>query len=357
MSGKKQRVVIAMSGGVDSSVAAAILVEAGYDVIGIMLTLWNEPGLECDNRCCTPDSMALARRVAAKIGIPFYTIDAKQQFYDHVVRYFLDGTLAGITPNPCGVCNQFIRWDFLLNRALLLDAHFLATGHYVRISKSLDGFYTLSKARDQRKDQSYILYSLTQSKLSHALFPLGQMQKTEVREIARALELPVADKPDSQDLCFLGNGSYQEFVLRQSQNSVKPGPIKDFHGNKIGEHQGLPFYTIGQRKGLGISNPVPFYVLEKDIIGNALIVGPDSSLGRNTLIASDLNWISGNPPRMPIIAQVKIRYRAPAIQGTAIPLPSGEVRVEFSTPLRDITPGQVVVFYNEDECLGGGIIR
>jgi tRNA-uridine 2-sulfurtransferase len=357
MTGKKQRVVVAMSGGVDSSVAAALLVEAGYDVIGIMLKLWNEPGQECVNRCCTPDSMALARRVAAKIGIPFYSIDAKQTFYDQVVRYFMDGYLNGKTPNPCGVCNQFIRWDFLLTRALSLEANYLATGHYVHLTQSGKGLYSLLQALDHQKDQSYILYTLTQEQLSHALFPLGQFKKTEVREIAQSLNLPVADKPESQDLCFLGNGSIKDFIIRQSGQLIEPGPIKDITGNKIGEHQGLPFYTIGQRKGLGISSTIPLYVLKKEIKGNTIIVGPKTSLGQTELLASHLNWISGIPPQTPFIADVKIRYKAQLIKTTTIPLPSGDVRVEFPSPLRDITPGQVVVFYNKEECLGGGIIQ
>ncbi len=349
--------MVAMSGGVDSSVAAANLVEAGYDVIGIMLNLWSKSGQECENNCCTPEAMALARRVAAKIGIKFYTIDAKKPFYDHVVRYFIDGYLNGKTPNPCGVCNRFIRWDFLLYRALSLEADFLATGHYVRLSKSIQGRYTLSKAFDQQKDQSYILYTLTQSQLSHALFPLGQLDKTEVREIARSLGLPAADKSDSQDLCFIGNGTYQDFLIRHSNQLIKPGPIKDMEGNRIGEHRGLPFYTIGQRKGLRLSRSSPYYVVEKDFHENALIVGPETSMGRSELLAKEVNWINGISPEAPFSAQVKIRYKSPVFQAIITPFRTGDVWVAFPSPLRDITPGQVVVFYNDDECLGGGIIQ
>ncbi len=357
MTGNKQRVVVAMSGGVDSSVAAALLVEAGYSVTGIMLNLWNEPGQECENRCCTPESMALARRVAAKIGIPFYTMDSKQPFYEHVVKFFINGTLSGQTPNPCGACNKYIRWNFLLDHALSLDAQFLATGHYAHISKSSQGLYHLHKGLDPQKDQSYILYSLTQNQLSHALFPLGNMSKTEVRGIAHSLCLPVADKPDSQDLCFLGDGSLREFVTRQSDQIIQPGLIKDQKNNVIGEHQGLPFYTIGQRKGLGISHPVPLYVLEKKYRENTIIVGPESSLGRYELEASEINWIGGTPPQSPFSAEVKIRYKALAVQATVAPLQTGDIRIKFQTPLRDITPGQIVVLYKQDECLGGGIIQ
>jgi tRNA-specific 2-thiouridylase len=357
MKGQKQRVVVAMSGGVDSSVAAALLVEAGFDVTGIMLKLWNEPGQDCENRCCTPDSMALARRIAAKIGIPFYTVDAKQAFYDQVVRPFIDAYLSGVTPNPCGMCNRLIRWDFLLNLALSMDASFLATGHYVRLSRSSEGSYHLYKSQDSRKDQSYILYSMTQNQLSHALFPLGQFEKSQVREIARSLDLPVADQPDSQDLCFLAGGTIENFLTRQSSRSVVPGPIVDITGKKLGEHRGLVIYTIGQRKGIGISNPEPLYVIDKDRRTNTLIVGPASSLGQKHLLASELNWIQGLPPRSPIDAQIKIRYQSPAIESILNPLPNGDVRIEFNSPLRDITPGQIVVFYRKDECLGGGIIQ
>jgi tRNA-uridine 2-sulfurtransferase len=357
MGDKKHRVVVAMSGGVDSSVAAALLVEAGFEVIGIMLKLWSEPGLECENRCCTPDSEAMARRVAAKIGIPIYTIDAKEPFYKYVVTSFIDGYLNGTTPNPCGVCNQFIRWDFLLSRALELDAHFLATGHYARRIKSPQGQYLLLRGIDYKKDQSYILYSLTQSQLSHALFPLGNFNKPQVREMARAFDLPVAEKPDSQDLCFIGNGSYQDFLLRQSNLTIKPGPIKDLNGQIIGEHKGLSLYTIGQRKGLGISGLEPQYVLLKDALNNAIIIGPKSSLGRNDLQAEKINWVNGIPHNIPFTAQAQIRYKAPAIHSTIIPHSYGGARVEFSMPLRDITPGQIITFYNGEECLGGGIIR
>jgi tRNA-uridine 2-sulfurtransferase len=238
-----------------------------------------------------------------------------------------------------------------------LEANYLATGHYVRQSKSEEGLYSLFKALDHHKDQSYILYTLSQEQLSHALFPLGHVKKTEVREIALSLNLPVANKPESQDLCFLGNSTIKDFLIRQSGQSIEPGPILDINGNKIGEHQGLPFYTIGQRKGLGISSKVPLYVLMKEIQENTIIVGPKTSLGQSELLVSHLNWISGIPPQAPFIADVKIRYKAQFIKTTTVPLPSGDMRVEFFSPLRDITPGQVVVFYNKEECLGGGIIQ
>jgi tRNA-specific 2-thiouridylase len=238
-----------------------------------------------------------------------------------------------------------------------MDASFLATGHYVRISRSTEGSYHLHKSQDSRKDQSYILYSMTQNQLSHALFPIGQFEKSQVREIARSLDLPVADKPDSQDLCFLADDTLENFLSRQSSRSVVPGPIVDTTGKKLGEHRGLAIYTIGQRKGIGISNPEPLYVIDKDRRTNTLIVGPASSLGQKHLLASELNWIQGVPPPSPINARTKIRYQSPAIDSILYPLPNGDVRIEFDIPLRDITPGQIVVFYKDNECLGGGTIQ
>jgi tRNA-specific 2-thiouridylase len=346
-----------MSGGVDSSVAAALLVEKGYEVIGLMLRLWSEPGLETANRCCTPDAMAMARRVSAFLGIPFYAVDAQQPFHQTVVRYFNDGYTQGKTPNPCLVCNRFIRWDLLFNRALALGAKFMATGHYARLRKQGDGKFELLRARDASKDQSYILHILNQNQLSQSTFPVGNYQKTEVRQIARLFDLPVAERADSQDLCFLGNGDYRQFLLRNRPGVQNPGPIINRRGDALGEHQGLAFYTIGQRKGLGISSAIPLYVLDKDLRRNALIIGTVDELGRSELIAKEVNWISGIPPEQPLHLQVKIRYKAKDVWATVSPLPDSQVRVEFDEPVRDITPGQAAVFYDEDVCLGGGIIQ
>src|SRR5512146_1277332 len=247
---KKPTVVVAMSGGVDSSVTAALLKQQGYDVIGMMLRLWNEPGKEAANRCCTPDAMELARRVAAKIGIPFYAVDAQQAFYDQVVKYFMDGYSQGDTPNPCLVCNRSIRWEFLLQRALSLGAKHMATGHYVRLLREESGQAHLLRAIDRTKDQSYVLHVLDQVKLAHALFPLGEFTKPQVRQMARDFNLPVAERADSQDLCFLADDNVRNFLLRHVPGIQQPGPIYDREGNRLGDHQGLAFYTIGQRKGL-----------------------------------------------------------------------------------------------------------
>ncbi len=352
-----ERVVIAMSGGVDSSVAAALLKQQGYQVIGMMLRLWSEPGRESANRCCTPESMALARRVAARIEIPFYAVDAKEAFHESVVRFFEDGYLRGVTPNPCLVCNRQIRWGFLLEQALSLGANYLATGHYARLRQNGDGGLQLLRAFDQEKDQSYVLHVLGQKQLCHALFPLGEYSKPQVRQLARDFSLPVSERAESQDLCFLGDGNYREYLQRNAPQTANPGPILNPNGQTVGQHQGLAFYTIGQRKGLGLSAPQPLYVLDKDLQRNTLIVGGVDQLGKSELVASRVNWVSGTPPSQPFRAEVKIRYRAKGAWGVVTPLEDQGVQVRFDEPLRDITPGQAAVFFDGLICLGGGIIQ
>jgi tRNA-uridine 2-sulfurtransferase len=353
---KTTRVVVAMSGGVDSSVAAAMLHERGYEVIGMMLRLWSEPGSESQNRCCTPDSMALARRMAARLDIPFYVIDAKQIFYDTVVSYFKQGYLQGNTPNPCLVCNQRIRWGFLLQHAQALGADYMATGHYVRLRWAESGRVQILRAFDEQKDQSYVLHVLNQDQLNQALFPLGEYSKTQVREMARNFGLPAASRPDSQDLCFLGSGDYRDFLKRNLPEVQKPGRILNVEGQPIGLHEGLAFYTIGQRKGLGIASSVPLYVLEKDPKDNTLVVGPKEALGKRSFQAKNLNWVSGEPPDSPFRAEVKIRYKAAYAGCTATLQGENTVEVLLDEPLRDITSGQAAVFYDGAICLGGGII-
>jgi tRNA-specific 2-thiouridylase len=353
---KSIRVVVAMSGGVDSSVAAAMLQDQGYEVIGMMLRLWSEPGTESHNRCCTPDSMALARRVAARLDIPFYVIDAKQIFYDNVVSYFKQGYLQGETPNPCLVCNQRIRWGFLLQHAQTFGAEYMATGHYVRLRETESGSVQILKAVDAHKDQSYVLHVLNQDQLKHALFPLGEFTKTQIREMARSFGLPVASRPDSQDLCFLGYEDYRNFLRRNLPEVQRQGKILNMEGQPIGLHEGLAFYTIGQRKGLGIASSIPLYVLDKNLKDNTLVVGPKEALGKRTFQAKDLNWVAGAPPASPFRSQVKIRYKA-AYAGCTVTLQEGNtLLVLLDEPLRDITSGQAAVFYDGEICLGGGII-
>jgi tRNA-uridine 2-sulfurtransferase len=349
------KVVVAMSGGVDSSVAAALLKEQGYDVIGMMLRLWSEPGKEDSNRCCTPDSMAQARRVAAILDIPFYVVDAKDVFHDTVVQYFLDGYARGETPNPCLVCNRQIRWTFLLDHALALGADYMATGHYVRIRK-VDDNYQLLRAVDKSKDQSYVLHVLNQDKLKHALFPVGDYPKAGIRAIAETHGLPTASRKDSQDLCFLAGDDYRNFLQRNASDMLKAGDIVTRGGAVLGQHTGLANYTIGQRKGLGVASPVPLYVLGKDAAANAVIVGTQDELGSRELTARDVNWLNGETPREPFRAEVKIRYTAKEAEALVTPNNGNHAQVRFDAPQRDITAGQAAVFYQGDVLIGGGII-
>ena len=349
--------MVAMSGSVDSSVAAALLVKQGYEVIGMMMRLWSEPGKEESNRCCTPDAMAVARRVAAKLDIPFYAVDAQNEFYNSVVSYFVDGYAQGITPNPCLVCNRHIRWDYLLNRALAIGASYLATGHYARLKNTEEGRIQLLRGIDRGKEQSYVLYVLNQKQLSNTMFPLGGYTKSAVRQIAAELNLPAADRNDSQDLCFLAGGDYRNFLLRNAPQLETPGPILSRKDETLGQHRGHAFYTIGQRKGLQVSSSRPLYVLDKDVSRNALIVGQKNELGKQELIAKEINWISGHPPVSPVLSQVKIRYKAKKANALVTPLDSNRAHVRFDDPLIDITPGQAAVFYKGEVCLGGGVIQ
>jgi tRNA-specific 2-thiouridylase len=355
---KMSKVVVAMSGGVDSSVAAALLKEQGYEVIGMMLRLWSEAGKEESNRCCTPDAMALARRVAAKLDIPFYVIDAKEIFRDTVVKYFLEGYARGETPNPCLVCNRQIRWIYLLDHALALGADFMATGHYVRLRGGGNGRMQLLRAVDAAKDQSYVLYVLSQEKLGKALFPVGDYPKPEVRKIAESFGLPTASRHDSQDLCFLAGDDYRNFLQRNAAEMLRPGPIVTSDGRLLGEHSGLASYTIGQRKGLGVASAMPLYVLGKDASNNSLVVGEAEELGAQELIADEVNWITGAAREASFRAAVKIRYTAREAPAEVMPIGDGrQVKIHFDAPQRDITPGQAAVFYEGEAVVGGGIIH
>lgn len=360
MMSKKETVVVAMSGGVDSSVAAALLVERGYNVIGMMMRLWAEEtsvGFAGHNRCCTPDQMADARRIANMLDIPFYVIDTKDVFRKNIVQFFIDGYSDGVTPNPCMECNRHIRFDWLLRHAMSMDADYLATGHYARITETEDGTRQLRMGRDPKKDQSYVLSVLTPQKIKHAMFPIGEYEKPEVRKMAESLGLPVAKKSDSQDLCFLGDGDYRRFLREHAEQMFEPGPIQTRTGEFLGEHTGLPNYTIGQRKGLGIAAAEPLYVLEKDTQHNTLVVGTRDQLGNDTLTAKRMNWVMGSPPDNVFRAEVKIRYKATPSPATVTVLDDERVQVVFDTPRRDITPGQGAVLYSHDLCYGGGVIE
>lgn len=353
------RVVVAMSGGVDSSVAAALLVEQGYDVVGMMMRLWSEETVAggAHNRCCTPDQMADARRIAAQLGIPFYVLDTKEVFRNTIVEFFVDQHRQGVTPNPCLECNRQIRFRYLLENALALDAQYLATGHYAQVSQDADGRFMLKKSADAHKDQSYVLSVLGQEQLSHALFPVGGYTKPEVREIAKRFGLATASKQDSQDLCFIGDNNYRRFLTDHAPEVMVSGPIVRKNGDVVGEHHGLVNYTIGQRKGLGLSSPDPLYVIGINPQQNVLVVGTADELGRSTLTAKRVNWVSGITPTEPFRAEVKIRYKATPVPALVKPLPDARMSIIFDGALRDITPGQGAVVYNSDQVLGGGVIE
>ncbi len=350
-------IVVAMSGGVDSSTVAALLVEQGYQVTGMMLRLWSEEGKECSNRCCTPDSVFAARRIAAMLGIPFYVIDAQQLFYEQIVNYFINGYKSGETPNPCILCNQSIRWGFLLNHALSIGADAFATGHYARLMKDPEGNIHLLKGLDKAKDQSYVLSMLSKTQLQKTLLPLGEMEKSEVRQHARRFNLPVAEKHDSQDLCFLGDKDYRDFLTKYAPECLRPGKITTLDGRKIGDHEGLAAYTIGQRKGIRIADIDPYYVIDKEFNSNTLIVGKKFQLGKKEIMIRNFHWINDVNVDKDFIAEVMVRYRANLYPAYIQKLDNNDVQIHFDNPVRDITAGQLAVVYQGDEVLGGGFIQ
>lgn len=357
------KIVVAMSGGVDSSVAAAMLKEEGYEVIGATMQIWpsNELADEADrfNGCCGLDAVSDAKRVARKLGITHYVMNFRDIFAEKVISNFCREYSRGRTPNPCIRCNEHIKFDALLKRARELNADFVATGHYIRIERDeASGRYLLKKGVDRRKDQSYVLYVMTQEQLRHALTPLGGLTKERVRQIARELGLPVADKAESQEICFIPDGDYTRFVKEYMPQAARPGPILDREGNILGQHRGILFYTIGQRKGLGISAGEPLYVVDIDWERNAVIVGTKGEVYRDELLASDLNWIAIEPPQQSLELKAKIRYRHREADAVISPLSTGDrAHVKFKQPQMAITPGQAIVFYDEDNVVGGGTIE
>ncbi len=351
-----EKVVVALSGGVDSSVAAALLVEQGYEVTGVSLKLWSAPGCEEENRCCTPQTRQLASQLAKQLGIPFHILDAQEAFRQAVVQRFLDGYSRGLTPNPCVYCNRYLKWDYLWRFAQSVGAKAIATGHYARLRRGMDGTYELWKGADASKDQTYFLSLLTQQHLAHTLFPLGEYTKVEVRQIAQAHRLPSADAPESQDLCFLGGRDYRDFLSEYVPQVVQPGEIVDRQGKVLGSHNGLAFYTIGQRKGLPPAAQA-LYVYQKDVGHNRLVVGTEAELGADSMQVCEINWIAGDPPAKRFEAEVKIRFKAIPTPAQVEILPESGAMVHFVKPLRDITPGQLAVFYADEKVLGGGWIE
>lgn len=364
-----KKVLVAMSGGVDSSVAAALLKEKGYDVVGVTLGLWDkgsgERGEERGARsCCSISAVDDAKRVAAILGIPHYTLNFRKVFKDCVIKDFISEYRRGRTPNPCIRCNEHIKFRALLKKADELGADFIATGHYARINEKLKmknekrcKVFSLLKGRDKTKDQSYVLYMLDQRTLSRVLFPLGNLTKKEVRKLAKKFRLPVADKEESQEICFVPNDDYKTFLKAILKNRIKPGPIVDLRGKVIGKHHGIEFYTIGQRRGLGISNPAPLYVVSIDPKKNAIVVGEKKDVMGRSLIAAGARFVSGKAPSGKLEVKAKIRYNAPQAGATLNVYGRNKVKVEFRKPQHAITPGQSVVFYDGDAVVGGGVIE
>ncbi|MFO8101065.1 MAG: tRNA 2-thiouridine(34) synthase MnmA [Dehalococcoidia bacterium] len=342
-------VAVAMSGGVDSSVAAGILKDEGYNVIGITMQV-----LDAENTFA--DQALTARQVAEMLGIPFHVIDLRDVFHNRVVADFCNNYCAGRTPNPCIRCNYYVKFGALLNEVREQGADLMATGHYVRILKE-DTRWVLCRGLDLAKDQSYFLYKLTQSQLGQVLMPLGELTKEKVRSIARDWRFPATEEKESQEVCFIPDGDYRAFVTAQRPGVSRPGPIENRRGDILGEHSGIINYTIGQRRGIGIAAEYPLYVVDIDVQRKAIIVGSQDEIYRSELTATEVNWTGGEPPSQPIEAEAKIRYSHPPARAKLFPLDDSNVRLAFAQPQMAITPGQAVVFYEGEKLLGGGTIE
>jgi len=355
----KQRAFVAMSGGVDSSIVAAMLLEQGYEVVGITMRVWSgdEPQADAPRQCCSESAARDAREVAAHLSIKHYVVNYLEPFHNFVIQDFIATYLNGETPNPCIRCNRYVKFGKLLEEAVALEADYLASGHYARIQHDKpSGRYLLMKGADKQKDQSYTLYSLTQDQLSKLMFPLGDQTKDDTRRFAKELGLRVAHKKDSQEICFIPDGDYRTFLKKRAHEMFEPGPILTLDDREIGQHRGLPLYTVGQRRGLGIPAGEPLYVVRLDPKRNALIVGPDSAVWGKELKARDVNWVALSQAPEQTRAKVKIRYLHKEQVATIRALDARTVHVRFEDPQRAITPGQAAVFYDGDTVLGGGTI-
>ncbi len=357
----KNKVMLGMSGGVDSSVAAACLLEKGYDVIGVTMQIWpdmDEDRQRTEGGCCSLSAVDDARRVADKLGIPYYVLNFKSVFEKTVIGYFIDEYLKGRTPNPCIACNRHVKFDAMLEKAVSMGIDYIATGHYARVEyDAARKRHLLKKSATSTKDQTYALYTLTQEQLGRTLMPIGDYTKEQVREKARKLGLTVASKPDSQEICFVEDNNYGRFICENTDAAIKPGDFVDTEGNILGRHKGIVHYTVGQRKGLGIALGRPMYVVRIDTGSNQVVLGDEKEVFSGSFVAGDLNFISIEGLRAPMRLKAKIRYSAKEADALVCAEGNDKVRVIFDSPQRAVTPGQAVVFYEGDTVVGGGIIE